>query len=248
MAQHVDSQGKDNHNLQNCFDHNYTRSSDANNIGNSDATNSANFSSTLSSVVTPDIPNDTRNLLSNDVNVKNNSLPPQSNNMISDTNSVVMALIEQNRLLMEQLLRRSTTPASSVQSNISNGYYVMPVFHETLSNFIGTESYIEASNWIKSINTTADLHNWPDSFKLEIIRTKLKGAAHNWYLGRTFSDWEQFERQFKETFIGTQTSTVERTKLLIARHQRKNETIVEYFHDKARMCRELQLNFCESKQ
>jgi len=59
----------------------------------------------------------------------------------------------------------------------------MPDFHETLSNFIGTESYIKASNWIKGINSTADLHNWPDSFKLEIIRTKLKGDAHNWYLG-----------------------------------------------------------------
>lgn len=150
---------------------------------------------------------------------------------------------------MEQLLlRRSTTPSPSIQSNILNSYYVMPDFHESLSNFIGTESYIEALNWIKIIKSTADLHNWPDSFKLEIIRTKLKGAAHNWYLGRTFSDWEQFERQFKETFISTQTSTVERTKLLIARHQRKGEMIVEYFHDKARMCRELQLNFCETKQ
>jgi len=236
MAQHMDSEGKIDHNLQNCFENNYTRSSDANNIGISGATNSPNFSSTSSSVAASDIPNDTHNPLSNDVNVNNNSSPPQSNNMISDKNSVVMALIEQNRLLMEQLmLRRSTTPSSSIQSNISNGYYVMPDFYESLSNFIGTESCIEASNWIKSIKSTADLHNWPDSFKLEIIRTKLKGAAHNWYLGQTFSDWEQFERQFKETFIGTQTSTVERTKFLIARHQRKGEMIIEYFHDKARM-------------
>lgn len=97
MAQHVDSEGKIDHNLQNCFDHNYTRSSDAKNIGISGTTNSPNFSSTSSSVATHDIPNDTRNPLSNDVNVNNNSsLPPQSNNMISDTNSVVMALIKQN--------------------------------------------------------------------------------------------------------------------------------------------------------
>jgi hypothetical protein len=41
---------------------------------------------------------------------------------------------------------------------------------------------------------------------------------------------------------------VERKKLLISRHQQRNETIVEYFHDKSRMCRELALNFCESKQ
>ncbi|XP_025421081.1 uncharacterized protein LOC112691141 [Sipha flava] len=225
MAKHVDSKGKDNRNLQNSFDHDYTKSSDVNDIDTSGcAASSVNFSSTTS-VATPAIPNDTRNPLSND------------------------KLIEQNRLLMEQLLlHRSTTTGSSVQSNISNGYYVMPDFNETLSNFVGTESYIEASSWIKSINSTADLHNWPDSFKLETIRTKLKGAAHNWYLGRTFSDWEHFERLFKETFIGTQTSMVERKKLLISRHQQRNETIVEYFHDKSRMCRELALNFCESKQ
>jgi hypothetical protein len=36
--------------------------------------------------------------------------------------------------------------------------------------------------------------------------------------------------------------------LLIARHQQKSETTVEYFYDKARMCRELELNFCESKE
>lgn len=247
---HVDAHGKDDHNLQNCTDHDYIRSSDAHHTDTSGATGSANFFSTTASVSTPVTQSDTRNPLSNstnDVNVNNSS--PQQSNVINDTNSVVMALIEQNRLLMEQLLlRRSTTSSPSVQSNISNGYYVMPDFHETLSNFIGTESNTEASNWIKSLNSTADLHNWPDSFKLEIIRTKFKGAAHNWYLGRTFPDWDQFEKQFRETFIGTQTSIVERTKLLIARHQRKSETIIEYFHDKARMCRELELSFCESKQ
>lgn len=191
------------------------------------------------------------NPLSNSTNYinVNNGTSQQLNDKISDTNSVVMALIEQNRLLMERLLlNQSITPSPSVRSIVSNGYYVMPDFHETLSNFIGTKSYTKASNWIKSINLTADLHNWTDSFKLEIIRTIFKGAAHNWYLGRTFSDWVHFERQFKETFIGTQISTVERTKLLIARQQRKSETIVEYFHDKARMYRELNFSFHESKQ
>lgn len=37
-------------------------------------------------------------------------------------------------------------------------------------------------------------------------------------------------------------------KILIARYQKKGESTIEYFHDKARMCRELNLEFSESKQ
>ncbi|XP_022160829.1 uncharacterized protein LOC111026944 [Myzus persicae] len=172
-----------------------------------------------------------------------------------DTNSLLAVLLEQNRLLMNQMneimqQRSAPSPVSvhSVGSNGPNGYYVMPDFHQSLPDFIGTESHAEASNWIKGINSTADLHSWPDTFKLEIVRTKLKGAARNWYLGRNFSSWEHFEQQFKDAFIGTLASIVDLTKLLIARQQRKGETVNEYFHDKARMCRELKLDFDESKR
>lgn len=35
--------------------------------------------------------------------------------------------------------------------------------------------------------------------------------------------------------------------MLIARQKKKGETTTEYFHDMARMCRELKLDFNESK-
>lgn len=156
------------------------------------------------------------------------------------------------RLLMSQLnqliQQRSTPSPPSVQSVGSSGYYVMPDFHNTLPVFTGNESHTEASQWIQSINSTADLHNWPDSFKLEIVRTKLNGPSRNWYIGRSFVNWTNFEEQFISTFVNTQMSIVDRMKLLIARYQRKGESTIEYFHDKARMCRELSLSFFESKQ
>lgn len=37
-------------------------------------------------------------------------------------------------------------------------------------------------------------------------------------------------------------------KLLLSRIQNKNESTIEYFHDKARMCREIKLSFIETKQ
>lgn len=186
-----------------------------------------------------------------DINADNNSLPslsppeqsPSAAPIMSTDNNIVMTVLEQNRLLMSQLnqliQQRSTPSPPSVQSVGSSGYYVMPDFHNTLPVFTGNESHTEASQWIQSINSTADLHNWPDSFKLEIFRTKLNGLSRNWYIGRSFVNWTHFEEQFISTFVNTQISVVDPMKLLIARYQRKGESTIEYFHDKARMCREL---------
>lgn len=124
----------------------------------------------------------------------------------------------------------------------------MPDFHNTLPNFSSNESHTETSHWIQSINSTADLLNWLDSFKLEIIRSKRNGPSQNWCIGRSFGDWKSFKQQLIATFVNTQTSAVDRMELLIARHQKKSESIIEYFHDRARMCRELKLSFGESKQ
>jgi len=200
----------------------------------------------------PTVSTDTGRSDNNDSNINVNSGPPQNFDSRFDMNNVLAALLDQNRLLMNQLNefvhQRTAQSPVSVHSVGSNGYYVMPDFHQSLPDFFGTESHVEASNWIKGIGSTADLHNWPDTFKLEIVRTKLKGAARNWYLGRNFPCWEHFEQQFKETFIGSLASIVDLTKLLIARQQKKGETTAEYFHDKARMCRELKLDFDESKR
>lgn len=50
----------------------------------------------------------------------------------------------------------------------------MPDFHKTLPAFMGNESHTEASHWIGNIDSTAN------SFKLEIVRTKLEGPDRNW--------------------------------------------------------------------
>lgn len=60
--------------------------------------------------------------------------------------------------------------------------------------------------------------------------------------------WSDFERQFMSTFANSSTSLIECMKLLLSRVQNKNESSTEYFHDKARMCREVKLSFPETKQ
>jgi len=140
--------------------------------------------------------------------------------MSTPDNSIIMAVFEQNRLLMSQLSQlidkrastESPTPPS-MQSIGSNGYYVMPDFHNTLSVFTGNESHTEASQWIQSFNSTTDFYNWPNSFKLVIVMTKLNGPARNWYIGRSFVNWSSFEQEFISTFVHTQMSVVDRMKL-----------------------------------
>jgi len=165
-----------------------------------------------------------------------------------DINSTLCTLLQQNQLLINRLLERDNTPSrneSPFPTN-SDGFYVMPNFHNTIKNFSGTESRTQARDWLQSVQSVARLHHWPEAFKLEIVRTKLVSAASNWLSGRNFSTWSDFEKQFVSTFSNSSTSLVECMKLLLSRIQNKNESSAEYFHDKARMCREVRLSFAEN--
>jgi len=174
--------------------------------------------------------------------------------VISDTNfdinSTLCTLLQQNQLLINRLLDRDNTPVRSETRFPTNpdGFYVMPDFHNTIENFSGVESRVQARDWLRSVQSVARLHHWPEAFKLEIVRTKLVGAASNWLCGRNFNTWSDFEKQFVSTFSNSSTSSVESMKLLLSRIQNKNESSIEYFHDKSRMCREVNLSFAETKQ
>lgn len=124
----------------------------------------------------------------------------------------------------------------------------MPDFNHSLNIFTGRESSTEARTWLNSIESVAKLHNWPDSFKLETVRAKLDGPSRNWYVSRTFSNWHSFVDQFTNTFIGHELCTVDRVKAMSNRIQLKDECIIEYFHHKVRLCREIQLPFNEVKR
>lgn len=159
-------------------------------------------------------------------------------------------LIEQNRLLLSRILHDEDNHNNTrIQPTSStNGYYVMPDFNNSINTFSGRESYTDARAWLKSVEGVAKLHNWPDSFKLEVVRTKLDGPSKNWYIGRTFSSWDSFVDQFNNTFVGSELCTVDRVKVMSNRVQAKSECVIEYFHHKARLCREISLPFNETKQ
>lgn len=158
---------------------------------------------------------------------------------------------------MERLLQNKSP--SSVNTNQAvpnptalnaqgNGYFVMPDFNNSLTEFTGREASQEAQSWLNSVESVAKLHSWPESFKLEIIRTKLVGPSRNWYAGRSFTSWGSFVDQFRNTFVGHTLDTVDRVRIMTNRVQAKTECIFEYFHHKSKLCRDIGLSFREEKR
>jgi len=124
----------------------------------------------------------------------------------------------------------------------------MPNFLNTLPEFDGRSNSQTAEDWLAAIEGVAKLHRWPDAFKIESARSRMIGPANNWFTGRKFTNWDEFVFQFKRTFVGSKLNIVERMKNMLKRVQSESETVADYFHHKARLCRELELPFNETKQ
>jgi len=79
-------------------------------------------------------------------------IPVVSNTNI-DINSTLCKLLQQNQLLINHLLDRDNTPVRSETPFPTNpdGFYVMPDFHNTIQNFSGIESRVEARDWLQSM-------------------------------------------------------------------------------------------------
>jgi len=184
---------------------------------------------------------------------------PTVGNSDDDLRTALSELMLQNKILLERLSHQQNSSTKSTNNSINsdttinghnnrNGYFVMPDFNNSLTEFSGREASEEAQLWINSVESVARLHGWPESFKMEIVRTKLVGPSRNWYIGRTFTSWSSFVDQFRNTFIGHTLDTVDRVRIMSNRVQVKNECVFEYFHHKARLCREIGLTFCEEKR
>lgn len=108
------------------------------------------------------------------------------------------------------MITRAQSTCSPSASN--NGYYVVPDFNNSINNCSRCESNTDAKAWLKSVEGVAKFHNWPDSFKLEIVGTKLDGPSQYSYVGRTFSSWNSFDDQFINTFMGNELCIVNRVR------------------------------------
>jgi hypothetical protein len=133
-----------------------------------------------------------------------------------------------------------------VSERTPRAYGVMPNFDAHLKNFAGVEGELEAENWLNALNGLADVHEWPDKFKLEAAKMRLVGAAKFWLAGRLFKNWSEFEAEFCATFT-RQQSCVEKWKAAIGRIQIKSEKTAVYFHEKSYLCRSVGMKLNDFK-
>ncbi|XP_040357307.1 uncharacterized protein LOC121046777 [Ixodes scapularis] len=152
-------------------------------------------------------------------------------------NEIMQALLEQNRRLLDLVERKPET------------FHVMPDLNKAVHDFDGEGSSHEAGAWLKSIDSMAVLHGWPDSFRLENARLHMKGPARFWLQARVedLTTWEDFKVAFRKTFVG-ETSTAEKWKQMQERIQMRGESTTAYFLEKTLLCKELGLGMQDTKE
>lgn len=107
-----------------------------------------------------------------------------------DMNTMFQLLMEQNRMLIQQLAITN----SNNEGSKSNSFFVVPDLNKNISSFTGRESGSEAKDWLKTFIGMADINKWPDSLKIESVRANLCGPAQQWFKSRKFDSWVDFER------------------------------------------------------
>ncbi|KAK9505986.1 hypothetical protein O3M35_009935 [Rhynocoris fuscipes] len=125
-------------------------------------------------------------------------------------------------------------------------FKIIPDFKNNLEKFSGKVPRHEAKAWFKSLNGIAKLHEWPNEFRLEAARASMVGPAKDWFKSKEITSWEEFVKKFRRTYIGEIDSGT-RWREMMKRTQKKGEDIEDYFQEKIRMCKQLNLSFQDIK-
>ncbi|CAH1713532.1 unnamed protein product [Aphis gossypii] len=156
-----------------------------------------------------------------------------------NTNTLLCTLLSQNSMLMEMLKSQQSYKSS-------NEMTIAPDLNKSIPVFNGLATGAQAKDWLRTVNGVANLHRWPDNFKLQSVRANLDGAARHWFMSRDIDNWADFESQFQKTFIGV-VMTGDCWKEMCRRVQLRNENVRVYFHEKIYLCKQVGLSFYESK-
>nr|CAI5831003.1 unnamed protein product [Callosobruchus analis] len=174
-----------------------------------------------------------------DAHVSNNS---------TDTNlaKLFQDMIVENRrrdTLIERLVDKLTVQPAGPNTNVA----VMPELLKNLTTFDGNSA--NAKQWIKSLTSAQLLHDLPDTYMLETARTRLVSGASYWYAVNEpeIQTWQQFVDRFNSTFVPKESFSTKWRKM-VARTQHKGEGLSGYFHEKVKLCKELDLDIRELKE
>ncbi|XP_050514992.1 uncharacterized protein LOC126890180 [Diabrotica virgifera virgifera] len=172
----------------------------------------------------------------------NNVNPNPNDNMVNLVNS----LLQQNAQMLQMLQLQNSM--STISNPVPN-FNIMPDLSKTIEKFNGEGDSSQAAVWLKQIESTAVLHNWPDAFIYQTAKSNLEGAAKFWFIGRNeeITDWSKFKTAFRKTFLFSQNKTDLWRKMQECT-QNQNENVSIYFHMKVSLCKSLELPFEETKE
>ena len=153
---------------------------------------------------------------------------------------------DETNLIINGLAKLLKNNTSETSENFH--YNILPDLSKNIEDFDATGSSSDAKNWLRSIESMGTLHRWTPAILLETARSHLKNGARNWYLSlvEDIHDWKQFCVAFRASFI-QEKSLTERWKEMTRRQQKESETSVDYYFDKVRLCKMLNLNAKETK-
>ena len=162
---------------------------------------------------------------------------------------MLQLMMDQNRQREEMMATIMQTVTANASHHNESSFRIMPDLAQNVPTFDGEGGSLKAKEWLNSIETTSNLHRWPEPLKLEAARAHLKAAANHWFVARirSISTWEDFRAQFSKTFIGG-ISLPEKWKKIENRVQLRAESTHKYFHEKVLLCEDLGLDFPDLKK
>lgn len=136
------------------------------------------------------------------------------------------------------------------RSNISRDYDVLKklarLFGKTDQHFEGAQNVIpefnpdandqSATDWIRKVNETARIYKWSDRQIIFYAIPKLAGHAKKWYQGLCTINlsWREWQKKIIKAFPDDR-NYADRLSEMLERRSRREESLEDYFHDKARL-------------
>lgn len=115
--------------------------------------------------------------------------------------------------------------------------------HDVIPSFDPSKRTQSTKSWLRKINETAAIYKWSDRQTVLHAMPKLTGLARVWYeaVPSYKLTWKQWQKELLRQFPDDR-NYAERLSEMLARKSRREETLEEYFYDKAKL-----VNHCHIK-
>lgn len=108
--------------------------------------------------------------------------------------------------------------------------------HDVISTFDPSQKMQSTKAWLRKVNETAEIYKWSDKQTVFHALPKLAGLARTWYesLPSVNLKWKEWQRKLLQTFPDN-CNYADKLSEMLARRSRREETLEEYFYDKAKL-------------